>query len=345
MENIFKDENIRDLLEDGLKRIDRKWGHYCRYNEEVTRELRQAGVIVDLRGIERGIRDEGKRWGYLVKNILDLNPEEQILLISSRLLPDYNHMRFSKKGNLAKVPRRGEKDVEKAIYDMLNNVKTTDLYVGLDWQGRHSSTGEYRVMRLNDCFKKHKVKKHLGTALRDLKVKAYPGNHLTRGVTLDVHTVPSTSSRKVYTVMLKHVAAYKNEREREQVANISYDLKADHEKCGSKKWYTVKDTRGNERSIFAHEREGDEILIDLHDLLAIEAGKLELKRHGLKVIDPCIDPARIRFGLKFHDRLPYVIKEVREGKKMHRHHLDNLDNEILCWKLIGYNNFPKQNRK
>lgn len=351
MENIFKDISNKQLLEVGLREIGSKWGHYCKYNHEVTRDLIQAGFIADLRRIEHGISDPGKRKGFYTKTTLASHPN-QMILTSEPYFPIFNQQRFFKKGKLLKIRPKNNVSIVRAKKEKLLEVADPALtLVGYDWQGSHSGSREFRVASLYDRYRAEVVTEYLEEKGIKLDVQPYLGKPEVRGVNLIVRGVPSLTSNKTYAVILHHIAAYKDDLS--EAIPTSFDLKETHatsvSPCQKPLWYVVKDSRGRiPESILDpdDERGGDEIYLDQHVQIAFIAAEKYLNEQGYKVFNPFITLQDLGTNSRqFFENSSRVRKEVVEDGKIKRVPLTNLEKEISAWDLKRYNNYPYLKRK
>lgn len=341
MENISKKPSIRELLEKGLQEIGQKWGHYCRYNNEVTKELSQAGFIINLRGIEHFIKTPETRHGLFVKKTKARQPH-QIILANKRLFLPGNHLRAAKKANTAKVSRNYDKPLDEAVLETWGNINTGEIYVGTDWQGHNHTDRSYRIFTATDIVRAHILRKELRKKGQKAKIRPYSGNLISRGATqINVHNIPSLSSSKTYIIHVRHIAAYKENLSKE-IIQASYDLcEYPPHNCGKPEWHNVKDSR-EVLSAVSGKRTGEEKYLDLHFILGFKVAATHLRRKGFKVIDPFpeVDKPRERF----FNQLDYVIVEDRQDGQLNRSHLNFVGTEIAMNWYQGSLNFRRQRK-
>jgi len=339
MENIFKQPDIKFMLKKGLREIDRKWGHYCRYNEEVTRELAEADFLIDLRRITRNIQNHESRHGFFIKKTAKRKPH-QIILAPKDLYPSGNHLRTAKKENTAKVSRTYQQPLDLEVMDAWKKINTGDILVGTDWQGHNYTDRSFRVFTNVDNIKAQILRRHLKKTGFQTNIADYSGNLTSRGATqINIHGIPSLSTNRVYTIHLRHVPVFKGKKPSQEIIQTSYDLcEYPPHYCGKPEWHNVKDSR-SVMSIIEGQRTGEEKYLDMHFILGFKFVASDLKRKGFKVIDPFPEINHIKRLEYFFNQLPYVLVEDKKHGMTNRSHLDFVESEITLNWYLGSLNF------
>lgn len=345
MENIFKQPDVKSMLEKGLREIGQKWGHYCRYNEEVTRELAKAEYIIDLRRIVRNIQDPASRHGFFIKKTANRKPH-QIVLAPKHLYPSGNHLRTAKKENTAKVPRTYEQPLDLEILNTWRQINTGDIYVGTDWQGHNYTDRSFRIFTNTENIKAQILRRYLKKAGFRPNIADYSGNLTSRGATqINIHSIPSLSSNRVYTIRLRHVPVFKGKKPSREIIQASYDLcEYPPHNCGKPEWHNVKDSR-SVISVIEGQRTGEEKYLDMHFILGFKFVASDLKRKGFKVIDPFPEINKIKKLEYFFNQTPYILTEEKKHGMTKRSHLDFLETEITLNWYLGSLNFLDKRKK
>ncbi|MBD3361856.1 hypothetical protein GF358_03630 [Candidatus Woesearchaeota archaeon] len=330
---MIETEHVKNIMLPVLERAKIPWGHYCRENRRVVSELKDAGLLIDIRYIERDIKTRRRRKNMFVESIIEAGKQGLPIFGTRAYFPRGNRIRLFKKMPVVKLPRNSDQDIR---VDMLKEIRRFEYHgdiaiVGYDWE----DNDEFTITSLDDCFRADSENERLKTAKTPLRVQPYPGNPEVEGTTVVVYNVPSWSSNETYTVFLYRIGSYVRGIDPDLMRRISRKFESKHSDCEKAFWLKVKDSRKpRKKDINQNLRTGKEHYQDQHVILAFKQAKPHIQG---RVIDPFLERKDVKFGHLFYKGLDKLVLESSTPKGPRRDIAKHFEREYGLWDLMEYN--------